>query len=93
MDSRWSCGRLALGEGDQNRPEDCELGIDLHYFRYVRQIQFGEPLRFHRARRRAGSIQASVKRASRWRKGTQSRDDIFYTCDRFCTCGRSSVPT
>lgn len=33
MDTRWSCG---LADGD------CEIDFGLNYFRYVRQIQFGE---------------------------------------------------
>lgn len=44
MDSRWACGPLAVGKREGRRNEDCELGIDLNYFRYVRHIQVGEPL-------------------------------------------------
>ena len=35
METRWSCG---LADGD------CAIDFGLIYFRYVRQIQFGEPL-------------------------------------------------
>lgn len=45
MTSRWTCGPLAVGTGVTYRYEFCELGMDLIYFRYIRQIQIGEPLR------------------------------------------------
>eukprot|EP00904_Undaria_pinnatifida_P008258 jgi/Undpi1/4562/HiC_scaffold_18.g07916.m1 len=38
LDSRWACGPLAAGNRFYNS-EDCEVGINLNYFRYVRQVQ------------------------------------------------------
>lgn len=40
-DSRWTCGPLASGSRFY-RFEDCELDFSLNYYRYIRQIQFGE---------------------------------------------------
>ncbi|CAN0010264.1 unnamed protein product, partial [Ectocarpus fasciculatus] len=37
MDSRWSCGPLASAL--QESSWDCDVTFNLHYFRYVRQIQ------------------------------------------------------
>lgn len=45
MSSRWTCGPLAVGTQINSRPEGCELHMNLNHFRYVRQIQIGEPLR------------------------------------------------
>lgn len=41
MDSRWSCGPLATGSIQFNT-ESCDLDFSLNYYRYIRQIQFGE---------------------------------------------------
>lgn len=45
MSSRWTCGPLAVGTQINSRTEGCELHMNLNHFRYVRQIQIGEPLR------------------------------------------------
>eukprot|EP00904_Undaria_pinnatifida_P008259 jgi/Undpi1/4563/HiC_scaffold_18.g07917.m1 len=42
MDSRWTCGPLAIGSSFY-RFEDCDLDFSLNYYRYMRQIQ----LAFH----------------------------------------------
>ena len=42
MDSRWTCGPLAIGSSFY-RFEDCDLDFSLNYYRYIRQIQLGEP--------------------------------------------------
>ena len=41
MDSRWTCGPLAMGSRFF-RFESCDVDISLNYFRYIRQIQIGE---------------------------------------------------